>query len=530
MSRNKSPFPSLGEVVREVFNCLGILPQKRDSGFTIESDTQKKRIQMKLKRLADESSKLDGQIDELLKLLYELTYEATGTRKFARAIYNSVIDVLEQYKDLIRSEGTFLPNSESIRWLIECRLSERIAISTHKWMIGLNLIGEELDMPSEDNWWVPTVINEKKIVWPIEKVWKWIYKSKDCSQSTFHLPFTAQNNPFAKQELENAQRWTSGRQLPSYHAMRKSLDSALDRIEISNGASIKKTERRNLYIALFIARISTYFSRNFYKEYGVNRLEKLSVHVYKQYKTLLFETEPMVNNYQRMILEKGRSNCMYADRIFSEVSRCFWENKSMEITYGAHRLENYRNSIDFDRLHPISRLKIYLKLMGKWGARGLLQQERFVLPETEALDFGKLLIDGMNLRKSESVSIEQIEKYHKEVLRREFGSYLEWLVDWNYATFFYRQQKDKEAYPYYEKAFHAAKYIAGGNQYKLVNQYIESCAKNKKFKEFRKGIAWANYLGIKVRWLRGLDDPESSESLQYVFSFMGNECVRYHAL
>jgi hypothetical protein len=58
----------------------------------------------------------------------------------------------------------------------------------------------------------------------------------------------------------------------------------------------------------------------------------------------------------------------------------------------------------------------------------------------------------------------------------------------------------------------------------LVNQYIESCAKADKWRDFKKGIAWANYLGIEVRWLRGMDD-ESDETLRGIFELFKK--IRY---
>ena len=53
----------------------------------------------------------------------------------------------------------------------------------------------------------------------------------------------------------------------------------------------------------------------------------------------------------------------------------------------------------------------------------------------------------------------------------------------------------------------------------LLNQYIESCAKMKKWVKFKKGVAWATYLGIEVRWIR--DNPESKETLEYAYEMLG---------
>ena len=70
-----------------------------------------------------------------------------------------------------------------------------------------------------------------------------------------------------------------------------------------------------------------------------------------------------------------------------------------------------------------------------------------------------------------------------------------------------------------------AKYSAGQNQYEIVNQFIELAAKNNNWKSFKKGVFWANYLGISVRWLR--KDEPTEENLRGVFELMKNSHFRY---
>ncbi len=53
--------------------------------------------------------------------------------------------------------------------------------------------------------------------------------------------------------------------------------------------------------------------------------------------------------------------------------------------------------------------------------------------------------------------------------------------------------------PHFQAAFENAKYRAGKNQYKLVNQYVEVAAKNDDRRGFKKGIEWAQYLDIMDR-------------------------------
>lgn len=92
------------------------------------------------------------------------------------------------------------------------------------------------------------------------------------------------------------------------------------------------------------------------------------------------------------------------------------------------------------------------------------------------------------------------------------------MVPWQYSSYYYRSGRYAEAYPFIQEAYERAQYCAGDNQYLIVNQYIELSAKNNKWKEFTRGIQWATYLGIEVRWLR--KDSPTKENLKFVFGMM----------
>lgn len=92
------------------------------------------------------------------------------------------------------------------------------------------------------------------------------------------------------------------------------------------------------------------------------------------------------------------------------------------------------------------------------------------------------------------------------------------MVPWLRGVYHYRKDEFAVAMPHFQAAFENAKYRAGKNQYKLVNQYVEVAAKNGDRRAFKKGIEWAQYLGIKVRWL--CDDELTEEKLDYVYYIM----------
>lgn len=52
------------------------------------------------------------------------------------------------------------------------------------------------------------------------------------------------------------------------------------------------------------------------------------------------------------------------------------------------------------------------------------------------------------------------------------------MVPWLRGVYHYRREEFEAAMPHFQAAFENAKYRAGKNQYKLVNQYVEVAAKN----------------------------------------------------
>jgi len=99
-------------------------------------------------------------------------------------------------------------------------------------------------------------------------------------------------------------------------------------------------------------------------------------------------------------------------------------------------------------------------------------------------------------------------------------------VNWIYGPFYYKKEQYEVAYPFFKEAYEAARYCAGKNQYKLVNQYVEVAAKNNKWSEFKKGIEWSQFLGVEIRWLR--KNEPTKENLDFVFYMM--KTANYGAL
>ncbi len=108
MKKQQYRFPTIGEIVKELFNAAGLLPQKHSLTSVIVCEKHKKSIQKSLERLAKEDSKIGEQLDDTLDILANILYELIEDEKFTLAFMASIQDVLEQYKDLVRGDGTYL--------------------------------------------------------------------------------------------------------------------------------------------------------------------------------------------------------------------------------------------------------------------------------------------------------------------------------------------------------------------------------------------------------------------------------------
>jgi hypothetical protein len=522
-------FPTIGEVVREVFNVSGLLAQK-DNKASILTNSEKKKIQSQLKRLADESSKIDGKLEELLALLKSLLFKVIEEERIVCMILEFVEELLVTYKNVLKSDGTYLNKKRNAKWFIKLYLLDRITTSFYKNFLRFNVPLSALNIPELTIWALPD-INHAKVTWPLAHAWKLIYKSVSLSQSSFHYPDKKVDDFQACRNLENAQHWCATEQLPSINSLFSNLDYSLELLKTTQN---KETRRQfsdkdinRFKILLFIGRAASYCFQNIYENYGEDFLVSCIKHVKGQSGRLSRINKKLlasINNEQRSLgkLSQARIDDLY----YYQVSD-YWDDYYFRSTQGGHILQEYLQDDSFHSFTYIEKAKVTIRCVGSITAYTMLTSEALT-PNLKSIptNFPELLLKGLQLKKNPN-SISEIESYSSEIESAGLTGELEWLSSWCFANFFYRQHKFGKSYEHYKCAFDKAKYTAGQNQYLLVNQYIESCAKNKKFKEMKKAVAWANYLGIKVRWLRGFDDPESVESLKFLYSLMGNQKMQY---
>ncbi|MDP2521399.1 hypothetical protein Q8W30_02345 [Neptunomonas phycophila] len=232
-------------------------------------------------------------------------------------------------------------------------------------------------------------------------------------------------------------------------------------------------------VIFFIARLTTFITNEVQKVFGIGFL----AHLIDIYRELLPEIRADVKKHARVIMQ----------------DRSQYEGLDQE------DIDDHQRGCT-DAIFSCGRFNISSHFMGQ-------KLQKNYQPPNEFLEVHARLSE---LKKSINYvsEVEVLKSYAKGLGQFEC---LEWMFEWVTAVYYHRKKDKLLAFKHYEKAFTLGKYVAGESQYLLVNQYIEACAKCNKWVAFKKGVAWADYLGIKIRWLRGAD--RSEEALKVAFTF-----------
>lgn len=519
-------FVSLGQLIKFAYAATGVLPRKRSERTGLD-DKDIKRIQKQLERLIDEEGSLTDRCGELIQAL---AFELTGTilnPKVNLAIGETMIDLLEVYKAVVRDDGTYLSPKDSLRWFCGAYAIPRLVLSIHKHALCFNIAAEGFLTPTEADWYLPT-ISGTSITWPLEKAINWVYEQCGTTRTQFHNPgkVVDRDDPEGRQNLENASNWLSGKTFPSWPGLHWNLLRSIDRLaaeEEPYRRSLSEKEKESFMYVLFLARLSTYVTKELHDSYGAEVLIDM-INRFKRNRDWLavdlkaFKTETLT------YIERYGAPESAADKIWLEFSNQYWRWFSDRAQDCAMTMQRLLKAFD-DHSIPDDMVTQLCDRYGDYTVRSVLDS-MFCASDLKIQDcFPEALFKGFDLKKSSSTTGADIDAYEAEVKEKGLMTSLEWMVLWNRAALCYKKEKHEEAFIHIQKAFDLAKYSAGKNQYQIVNQYIELAAKNNSWKSFKKGVAWASFLGLSIRWLR--NDEPTEDNLRGVFEFMKR--VRYPA-
>ena len=504
-------FPTLGEVLKFLFNTTDL----------ISDSENKKLVQKQLQRLANEEGNISESLERLLNIFRHNLEAFVNDERVVGAISHSVLLVFNKYEEVVKNEGSCVSREHVYKWLIENVLLNTIVFAQHKYFLMFNIPASGLIAPEDKYWWLPE-IDERGIEWPLGKAFKWIYASLNINQTHFHYPdhnnLTQKIDYRLRQNLENASEWQQGKRDPGLVNLLQNLDDSLQAMESTPQEKYRRKidakTRASLRIVLFIARVSTIISKMLAENLGQNFLKTVVDDFKRQDRRLRKTSRPLRHHVDEIRRTWGITKQSQMDRVWWRHSVTFWEDVEASFIRNIPMIQAWQREYANSEL-GISELRYLLTHMGSFYAGQYILQERGLKYKRYSPRFFELHTRGLELKNSGAITNKVIENFGLELKKENLDQNLKWLENWIWGAYYYRQEMWCEAYPFIQSAFDEAKYSAGSQQYKLVNQYIEICAKNNKWQNFKKGVAWANYLGIGIRWLRETDNTEEDLKIAY---------------
>ncbi|KAF5059531.1 hypothetical protein DSECCO2_335060 [anaerobic digester metagenome] len=498
-----------------IFNTTDIIPLDFE---------KKKTVQKKLQRLANEEGNISESLNELFEIFRQNLKAFIDDERIANAIFYSILLVFNKYEVEVKNDGACIHRKHVYKWLIGNILLNTIVFAQHKYFSMFNIPVAGLIAPEEKYWWLPE-LDESRIEWPLGKAFKWIYTSLNINQTHFHCP---DHNDLEKkgdfqyyrlnQNLENASEWQKGKRVPSLESLFQNLDDSLKAMastqQEKHRRKIDEKTRVSFRIVLFIARISTVISKMLYENLGQDFLETVVDDFKRQDRRLRKNSRRLSHHVDKIRRSWGITKQSQMDRIWWENSQAFWEDFEASFIRNIPKIQAWAQ--EHANSEPgLLELRYLATHMDSFYAGQYFLQRRIAVNKWYPPRFFELHSRGLELKNTGTTTRECVENYGLELKKENLEQNLEWLANWSWGAYYYRQEKWDEAYPFFRSAFEQAKYSAGKHQYKLVNQFIEICAKNNKWRDFKRGVCWANYLGLEIRWLRGMDSTEDDMKFAY---------------
>lgn len=508
-------FATQGELVKLAYDAFGVLPRKEAGPDDID-ESQKKTIQKQLARLASEEGGLLSNLGLVIQTLSSILTAYIPSIRIMSAIGDPLNDLLDAYSILVREEGTYLSKSETVRYFISTTAVPRLVVSINQSLLKYRVADLGLETPEDEFWYLPTVTEEGGSIMPLEKVMRWAYSRCGLSQTQFHYPG---KNPRSddntlQQNLDNAIKWTRGARLPALPSLFRNFEESFVALA-SRGTEVPSELQASIFVALMIARVSTWLTRSISDFHEHSYL----VDVCQQFREYAVWLAEDVNEFKAEVPPEIRKHESSESVSYAWLGACshYWQFFGSKVTAAADKVWELRN----DRPDGSIREDVLAALKSKYGLFAvcthldLTQRQSAFCPP---VGFAEMLFKGFELKKDPATRLDQIDGYESEVAHYRLDEQLCWMVPWLRGVYHYRKEDFEGAMPHFHEAFANAKYRAGKNQYKLVNQYIELAAKTEDRRAFKKGVEWAQYLNIKVRWLR--DDEPTEEKLDFVYSIL----------
>lgn len=512
-------FPTLGEVLHFAFDAAGVLPRKRRDLDGFDEKT-KKSIQKALSRLESEEGELSGQFGEMIRTLGYIVAGVNSSDKVNAAIGEIVFDVFDVYNQVLRTDGSYRDKPETMRWFLSSYVINRLVLSVNKHLLRLNVADVELIVPDDPFWFLPSIDNGI-ITWPLEKTMRWAYSVCDTLQTHFHYPGKkVGSDSFEQQQnLDNATNWIKGKSLPSWGALQWNLNHSFEQMNLCGDTKhnrvLTEEMKESIRLALFVARACTFIAKEIHGQYGEAYLAD-ACNQYQRYSGYIMENVSEIKDIVSDFICKNANPPNQIDAVWQDLVSEYWAmlaDRSKDCSSTIERI-----LVSGETTVPEPTVKLLVERYGAIAVFPILDWMEMQGVQKIPAEFAGQLLIGLNLKACPTTKEQDIERYEQELNVSGVRDLLPWMAPWLRALRFYRQGEYEASFGLFQAAFNLGKYCAGGNQYELVNQYVEVSAKTNRWREFRKGVEWAQYLGLEIRWLRATEPTK--ENLRGVFNLM----------
>jgi antibiotic biosynthesis monooxygenase (ABM) superfamily enzyme len=504
-------FPTQGELVTYAFKAFGLLPTKYDRNS--EFRDKAKTFQKLLSRLKDEEGQLTKNFEKALATFDERLSEYLEDKQARNIILGVLADLYREYNNTIIEEGTYRPKNDTLLYFLFTRATSALveAVTFHS-LRHQKLSGDDLVLHMD--LFLPDIYSEGETTWPMAKVIRWIYSEADCSQIQFHTPGgTAEAENPMLQNLENAGNWVRDEAFPSLSSLLVNFQSSL---ALQEGIrKIPESLSSSMELRLTLARISTVVYKDIVTVYGVGILEKLTASVRLYFTAIADEVKEFRNELKQEFKTDDLSQLR--DPIWQSACSQYANFFLLKKQKALETLQKLYAGDPDNPFKPVVIEKVASDI-GQYPVVTRMDQMLFSSAWFPSPEFECLLNRGFELKQDTRTTESDVDRFEQELSAANMEEQLAWLGPWLRAVCLYRAERFADAFEHSERAFTLGKYRAGRHQYRLVNQYMELCAKTDRRLRFKQALDWANYAGIEVRWIRS--EEQSKDQIDFAFEIL----------
>jgi hypothetical protein len=502
-------FTTHGEVLKQLYLAFGVLPRKEARGEDFD-ERNKKTLQRQLGRLASEEGNLIEYYQKAVDTLRQLLGQYLPVPGHIEALGTVLDDLESAYAELIQTEGTYLDQRDSLRYFMSVKAVPVLVLALKRCRLLCGLANAPGVWREDTFWYLPTFEAGNKVTMPLAKVMRWTYAACGLSQKQFHCPGKPGDDilPAQQQNLGNAINWARGKGTPSLPALLANFKESFV-AQDAHGRPVDPQLQESVLTAFVFARVASFIAKHVVDTYGAAYLQDLCAQIQQLTELLEDEVQEFLGQLTPILQKQSSTDqavgvwlraCAHHERFVS--------GKLMQV---AATLADFLEKAPQAPFPP----ELLAGLVRRFGGfvvhanvDRMMRQRAFAPPE----GFAVLLAEGLQLRRNARITMDEIDAFEQSLVQMGLQEVLSWFVPWLRGIYYYRREQFEAAYPYYETAFELAKYKAGRLQYDLVNQFVELAAKNHRENAFDKGIDWALYIGLEIRWLRHKEPTQENRS------------------